>query len=115
MPLKLTALTVSIGAVPLSVIATPAFLTTDWSNVSATAWLGVLYCGGLAIALGYIMWNRSVQRVGAARTAVYSNLTPVLVALIAWLVRGDPVTGYHIAGAIITLTGITLTRLGRRS
>ncbi len=78
-------------------------------------WLGVLYCGALAIALGYVMWNRAVQHVGAARTAVYSNLTPVLVALVAWLVRGDPLTVYHVAGAIIILTGITLTRLGRRS
>jgi drug/metabolite transporter (DMT)-like permease len=113
-PLKLTALTVSIGAVPLLVIATPAFLATDWSNVGVNVWLGVLYCGGMAIALGYIMWNRGVQQVGAARTAVYSNLTPVLVALVAWLVRGDPVTVYHVAGAIIILTGITLTRLGRK-
>jgi drug/metabolite transporter (DMT)-like permease len=113
-PLKVTALTVSVGAVPLLVIATPAFLSTNWSNVSAAVWLGVLYCGGVAIALGYILWNRGVQQVGAARTAVYSNLTPVLVALLARLVRGDAVTGYHVAGAIIILTGITLTRLGRR-
>jgi drug/metabolite transporter (DMT)-like permease len=113
-PLKLTALTVAVGAVPLAVIATPAFVTTDWANVSVTVWLGVLYCGGIALALGYIMWNRGVQQVGAARTAVYSNLTPVLVALLAWLVRGDPVTIYHVVGAVIILTGITLTRLGRR-
>ncbi len=113
-PLKLTALTVSIGALPLLLLATPAFLTTDWSTVDSAAWLGVLYCGVVAIALGYLVWNRGVQQVGAARTAVYSNLTPVLVALIAWLVRGDPLTVYHLAGAVIILTGITLTRLGRR-
>jgi len=113
-PIKLTALTVAVGTVPLLVIATPSFLTTDWSSVGLAAWLGVLYCGGLAIALGYVMWNRAVQHVGAARTAVYSNLTPVLVAIIAWLIRGDPLTVYHVVGAIIILTGITLTRLGRR-
>jgi uncharacterized membrane protein len=113
-PIKLTALSVTAGTVPLLLIATPAFLNTDWSSVDPAAWLGVLYCGGLAIALGYVMWNRGVQQVGAACTAVYSNLTPVLVALIAWLVRGDPLTVYHLVGAIIILTGITLTRLGRR-
>lgn len=112
-PIKLTALTVVVGTVPLLLIATPSFLSTDWSSVDLAAWLGVLYCGGLAIAAGYLMWNRGVQQVGAARTAVYSNLTPVLVAVIAWLVRGDPLTVYHVAGAIIILTGITLTRLGR--
>ena len=114
-PIKLTALTVAVGALPLLVIAAPSFLTTDWSSVGLNVWLGVLYCGALAIALGYVMWNRAVQHVGAARTAVYSNLIPVLVALIAWLVRGDPLTVYHVAGAIIILTGITLTRLGRRA
>ena len=113
-PLKMTALSVSAGAVPLLVIATPAFLSTDWSSVSTAVWLGVVYCGGIAIAVGYLLWNRGVQQVGAARTAVYSNLTPVLVALLAWLVRGDAVTVYHVVGAIIILTGITLTRLGRR-
>jgi drug/metabolite transporter (DMT)-like permease len=112
-PIKLTALSVAVGTVPLMVLATPAFLTSDWSSVGLAAWLGVLYSGALAIALAYIMWNRGVQRVGAARTAVYANLTPVLVALIAWLVRGDPLTVYHVAGAIIILTGIR-SRLGRR-
>lgn len=113
-PVKLTALSVAAGTVPLLLIATPSLLATDWSSVGPAAWLGVLYCGGMAIAVGYLMWNRGVQQVGAARTAVYSNLTPVLVALIAWLVRGDPLTVYHVAGAIIILTGITLTRVGRR-
>jgi drug/metabolite transporter (DMT)-like permease len=113
-PIKMTALTVAVGTVPLLLLATPAFFTTAWASVDLAAWLGVLYCGGMAIAVGYIMWNRGVQQVGAARTAVYSNLTPVLVALIAWLVRGDPLTAYHVLGAIIILTGITLTRAGRR-
>lgn len=113
-PIKLTALSVAAGTVPLLIIATPAFLTTDWSSVGLNVWLGILYCGGMAIAVGYLMWNRGVQHVGAARTAVYSNLTPVLVALIAWLVRGDPLTVYHVIGAIIILTGIMLTRLGCR-
>ena len=114
-PIKLTALTVTAGALPLIAIAAPSLLTTDWASVGLNVWLGVLYCGALAIALGYVIWNRAVQHVGAARTAVYSNLIPVLVALIAWLVRGDPLTVYHGAGAIIILTGITLTRLGRRT
>ena len=112
-PIKVTAITVAIGTVPLWAIATPALLTTNWSTVGLNIWLGVLYCGGLAVALGYVLWNRGVQQVGAARTAVYSNLVPVLVALIAWAVRGDPLTIYHVFGAVLILTGITLTRMGR--
>lgn len=113
-PIKMTALTVASGTAPLVVIAVPGSLTTDWSTVGLNAWLGVLYSGGVALAIGYFFWNRGVQQVGAARTAVYSNLTPVLSALVAWLVRGDALTIYHVIGAAVILTGITLTRKGRR-
>ena len=113
-PIKMTALTVASGAAPLIVIAVPGSLTTDWSTVGLNAWLGVLYSGGVALAIGYFLWNRGVQQVGAARTAVYSNLTPVLSALVAWLVRGDALTIYHMIGAAVILTGITLTRKGQR-
>ena len=113
-PIKMTALTIASGTAPLLVIAVPGSLTTDWSTVGLSAWLGVLYSGGVALAIGYFLWNRGVQQVGAARTAVYSNLTPVLSALVAWLVRGDALTIYHVIGAAVILTGITLTRKGRR-
>jgi drug/metabolite transporter (DMT)-like permease len=113
-PLKLTALTVAIGMIPLFLLALPTFFTTDWANVGPSGWLGVLYSGALVIAVGYVLWNRGVQQVGPARTAVYANLNPVLAAIFAWLFRGDPLTVYHVIGAIVILTGITLTRLGRR-
>ena len=74
--------------------------------------------GGLVLA-GVFLASRSPGQGTVIPLRVAGNmttieLTPVLVALMAWLVRGDPVTGYHIVGAIIILTGITLTRLGRR-
>ncbi len=113
-PIRLTTLTVSAGTLPLLLVAAPTFLTMNWSAVGLNSWLGVLFSGGLAIALGYVLWNRGVQQVGGARTAVYSNLTPVLTAVFAFVVRGDPLTIYHAIGAVVILTGITLTRRGRR-
>lgn len=113
-PLRLTALTVATGTLPLLLIAAPDFAATDWPQVGLSTWLAVLFSGGLAIALCYMLWNRGVQQVGGARTAVYSNLTPVLTALFAFVARGDVLTIYHAGGAVIILTGITLTRSGRR-
>jgi drug/metabolite transporter (DMT)-like permease len=112
-PIRVTALSITIGTLPLLLIATPTFITTDWSKVGLNSWLGVLYSGGFAIALGYILWNRAVQHIGSARTAVYSNLNPVLAAVIAFFVRGDALTIYHLIGAVVILAGIALTRSGR--
>ena len=112
-PIRVTALSIAFGTVPLILLATPTFLSLDWSKVGLNSWLGVIYSGGFAIALGYVIWNRGVQHIGSARTAVYSNLNPILAAMIAFFVRGDALTIYHLIGAAVILTGIALTRRGR--
>ena len=112
-PIRVTALSIAFGTVPLILLATPAFLSLDWSKVGLNSWLGVIYSGGFAIALGYVIWNRGVRHIGSARTAVYSNLNPILAAIIAFFVRGDALTIYHLIGAAVILTGIALTRRGR--
>jgi drug/metabolite transporter (DMT)-like permease len=112
-PIRVSALSIAFGTLPLIVVATPTFLTLDWSKVGLNSWLGVLYSGGLAIAVGYVIWNRGVQHIGSARTAVYSNLIPVLAAVFAFFVRGDALTIYHLIGAVVILAGIALTRWGR--
>lgn len=112
-PIRVSAVSIAFGTIPLVLLATPTFLTLDWSKVGLNSWLGVLYSGGLAIAVGYVLWNRGVRHIGSARTAVYSNLNPVLAAIIAFFVRGDALTIYHLIGAVVILAGIALTRLGR--
>jgi len=110
-----TSLSLLFGALPIILLALPDVARLNWSAVSLGGWSAVLYSGVLAIAAGYAIWNRGVQHLGSARTAVYSNLTPVVAAAVAWLVRGDPLTVYHLIGAAIILTGINLTRRGRQA
>jgi drug/metabolite transporter (DMT)-like permease len=112
-PIRVSAISIMFGTIPLVLLATPTFLTLDWSKVGLNSWLGVIYSGGFAIALGYVIWNRGVRHIGSARTAVYSNLNPVLAAIIAFFVRGDALTIYHLIGAVVILAGIALTRSGR--
>ncbi len=112
-PIRVSAISIMFGTIPLVLLATPTFLTLDWSKVGLNSWLGVIYSGGFAIALGYVIWNRGVRHIGSARTAVYSNLNPVLAAIIAFFVRGDALTIYHLIGAVVILAGIALTRMGR--
>ena len=111
---NLTAMSVTIGTIPLLLLAAPAFVATNWTAVSFSSWLGVAYSGVLVIAVGYLIWNRGVQEVGGTRTAVYSNLTPVITAVVAYLARGDALTIYHAIGAVVILGGIVLTRIARR-
>jgi probable blue pigment (indigoidine) exporter len=65
------------------------------------------------VAAGYVAWYTSVQRVGNARTAIYSNLTPVIAILFSWAVMGSTLAPLQVAGAAVVLGGLILTRQGR--
>lgn len=112
-PLKLTALTMLVGTVPLLLLGIPALRGQDWRAATPGAWGALLFSGLLAVTAGYVVWYASVQRVGSARTAVYSNLTPVVAIVFAWAVTGSTLAPLQIAGAAVVLGGLVLARQGR--
>ena len=51
-------------------------------GLGAAAWGGLVFSATFAIGLAYLIWYRGVERIGNTRTAIFSNLTPI-VALAA--------------------------------
>ena len=110
--MKTTILMMTSGTPLLLLVCTPSLLRQDWSRVRPIAWAGVIGSGLFAIALAYIIWNHGVHRIGSTRTAIYSNITPVVAVLVAWIVLGESPTAGQIAGAIVIFVGIYLVRHG---
>jgi drug/metabolite transporter (DMT)-like permease len=108
--LKLTALAMAAGTPFIVLFSIPQLLVQDWAAVSWRGWLGLFFSGSMAIALAYIIWNSGVSKVGGARTAVYSNLSPVVAAIFAWLTLGEAITTFMVVGAAMIFLGIYLTR-----
>jgi drug/metabolite transporter (DMT)-like permease len=52
-----------------------------------------------------------VQRIGSARTAVYSNLTPIVAMIVAAVWLGERITRTQLLGAVLILSGIAVARL----
>ncbi|MFQ6058942.1 MAG: DMT family transporter [Anaerolineae bacterium] len=113
-PLKLTGLTMSTGTFFLILFSLPQLAEQDWGAVSWQSWLGLIYSFSLAIALGYIVWYTGVRRIGSARTAIYSNLIPVVALTVAWFTLGERIASLQLVGAAVILVGIYLTRSQRR-
>jgi len=105
-----TAWTMGFGAVPLVLIAIPAVRRQDWAAVSGTAWGGLAFSAIGALVIAYLIWNRGVRRLGPSRTAIYSNFTPVVAMLAAWVMLGERPTGWQGLGAAGIFSGIYLTR-----
>ncbi len=114
-PLKFTTLTTAIGSLLFFPFTIHGLKTFDFSGISFKAWFCLIFSGVMALAVGLIIWFFSVQRVGNSQTAVYSNLSPVFAVIFAWLILSEALYSTLIIGAVIILTGIFFTRLGRRS
>ncbi|MFL5616180.1 MAG: DMT family transporter [Gemmatimonadaceae bacterium] len=108
--IHLSALTMLGGMVPLLLVAAPAILMTHWSSLPVLAWGSLAYSGLFALVIAYLFWYHGVRVLGPTRTAMYGNLQPIFAVVVAWLVLGEAITVWQIAGTVSIITGLLLTR-----
>ncbi len=108
-PLRVSTLGLLAGIVGLWFVSIPNALHTPWLELPGSVWAAALYSGIFPIAVAYVIWATGVQRVGAARTAVYNNLVPVVTFLLAYFVLAQPITFLQGIGGTVGLTGVYLT------
>jgi drug/metabolite transporter (DMT)-like permease len=113
--LRLTTVTLVLGLPVILATAAPGLIGLDWAHVGIRAWGALAFSAVFAIVVSYVIWYASVQAVGSARTAAFSNLIPIVALLSARLVLLEPVGPPQIAGAAIVLTGVWLARTGPRA
>jgi drug/metabolite transporter (DMT)-like permease len=107
-PLRVAAWT-TIGGTPLLVlIGIPDLVRLDWGAVSPLTWGAVLYASFLSIVVAYLIWNRSVYRIGGNRTALLGVTVPVFALATAAIVLGERPTMVQLAGAGLILGSVVL-------
>jgi drug/metabolite transporter (DMT)-like permease len=113
-PLKFSAVTVSLGVLFYLPLTAGDVLAVPWARVSWITWVCLLLSSLFGFVLGYIFWYYSVKKVGNAKTAIYSNLTPIFTAIFAAALLGDRIRPVQALGAAVILGGVYLTRAGYR-
>jgi drug/metabolite transporter (DMT)-like permease len=81
---------------------------------TTTAVLGILYLGIFPATLNYLMWNKAVAEIGAARAGPYLYLVPVFGITMAYLILGERLHLYHLVGVVLIFAGIWLASKDRR-
>jgi drug/metabolite transporter (DMT)-like permease len=110
-PLFVTGVSMAIGAALYILATLPQMASVDWNRVSAWTWWALVFSSLLALCVSYLIWYAAVQKIGMARTSVYSNLVPVAAMTVATLWLGEPLTGQKLLGAALVLGGVALTRV----
>ena len=108
--IRLSAITMVGGAVPLLIASTPALIATDWSIVGRGGWLALFYSSVISMGVAYFFWYRGLRVLGPTRTAVYANLQPIIALAVAWAFLGEIPTIFQGVGAATIVAGVFLTR-----
>jgi drug/metabolite transporter (DMT)-like permease len=107
---RTTAWTLWIGAVGLIVLGAPGLMGQDWAALDARAWGGLVFSATFAIGLAYLIWYRGVERIGNTRTAIFSNLTPVVALMASAVLLKEAPSALSLVGAALTLGGVMIVR-----
>lgn len=109
-PVQFTTVMTSVGLVVLLAFAIPGIVETDWSNVSASAFGGIIYSGLLAIATAFLIWNFGIKTLGAVHTSTFQNLVPVLGVIFGIVLLKESLTWLQYFGSALVIAGIILSR-----
>ena len=113
-PLAFLTVTIGIGVLLL----TPVYL---WDVAVGGARLAinrvtvasVAYVAIFPSVLAYIFWNRAVAELGANRTGQFLHLMPAFGAVLALLLLGERLYGFHWVGIALIALGIYLATVRR--
>jgi drug/metabolite transporter (DMT)-like permease len=88
-----------------------------WFMPSQLSWQNAGFVATTAIVPGigaYLAYSFMLRELGASRVAIVLYLGPIYGALMGWLVLGESIRAFHLAGAALILPGIFLaTRRGK--
>ncbi len=105
--LTLTALPLAIGGGLLLAIAVPL---EGIPSASPRTWGLILFLAAVNTALGYMLYNHSLQVLQAFEMNVLLNLSPIWTALLGWILLAEVLTGPQWAGMFVVFAGIMLVQ-----
>ncbi len=114
-PLATTAYASTFGFVLLAAVAAFQWPDVQWTRVGAIELAAIAYLGLLGTAVAFVWFYEGVKSIGVARASVFTNLVPVFGVTLAVLMLGEPLLASMVAGGLVTLAGVSLTNLERKS
>ncbi|GAC1513934.1 MAG: EamA family transporter [Gemmatimonadaceae bacterium] len=108
--LAVSSITMLGGVVAMLPFAVSSIAQTNWATLPAAAWFATVSSGVIGMVLAYLFWYRGVRVLGPTRTAMYSNLQPLVAIGAAWVALGEVPTAWQGIGGGLILAGLLLTR-----
>lgn len=77
-------------------------------NFEGSTVLSILYVGIFSSLLGFILWNKAIESIGAVSAGIVYYLLPVFSGILAILILDEVVTNLHLYSTLLVLLGILI-------
>ena len=75
----------------------------------------ILYLGIGNSIIAFFCWNASIERLGAAGTALFGNLIPVFSTIEAVLFLGETFSRIHLVSGLLVIGGLVIANITRKT
>jgi drug/metabolite transporter (DMT)-like permease len=111
-PLAATTYASFTGTVLLALVAlwlpAPVSAGVAPPQVSAAAWLALLFLGVFGTAVAFVWFYDGVRALGPARASVFINLVPVAAVLLGFALLNESLEWSMLAGGLLVVCGVWL-------
>ncbi|MFD8530589.1 DMT family transporter [Streptosporangium canum] len=90
-------------------------LVTEIATAPLPATLNVVYLGVFPTALAFTTWAYALARTTAGKMGATTYVVPALVVLMAWAVLGEVPGWLTLAGGLLCLAGVAVSRGGGKA
>jgi len=74
--------------------------------IDTRGWLAILYMGLFPTFIGYLVQQQAIKHLGVSRSALFINLVPVLVMVLAVVVLGEPFLPLNLVSAAMIILSV---------
>ncbi|WP_227357112.1 DMT family transporter [Haladaptatus salinisoli] len=107
-PLAITAWATLVGGLAMFILSLARgepIQTVSWTPV---ALLAVVYNGIIATPIGYVAYFSLLEAVGPVRVNLLTYVSPLVTALLGWLLLGEQLSLLTLVGFVVIATGFVL-------
>jgi len=111
-PSRISAVVLPLSWVGIALIGLPQTRSQDW-QLGWQVWVLLVFATLGPLVVTNILWFRSLDRIGASRATLATNLQPFVAALFAVVLLGERIDVVQVVGGLLIAAGILAAR--RRS
>ena len=108
-PFTLITYAATLAALPVLALTTYSIVGQDWSTISSTGWLAMIWAIFGPVFAAWSVWNWVQRHLATARIAPLLFLVPVISGYAAWLILDEPIQLGQIVGTVAVIGGLILS------